>query len=201
MSHPLSGLTGLLFPEDPWLQIPATRKAEGESSQAKEHRSRLQVRADGKVAFHPHLRAPESSTTGETAPARPVDQPRAPTRSQHATEPPQSFRPQVPESEERELTTLTGNLGRAPWTRQDGEESVREFLLAHNHTPGESATWYKVTARGEVAKQVEDGVRHNYIRKGKPVTVTGYVGEPNNKREKTLPFEATLVTRSSSNRQ
>src|SRR5687767_14327454 len=31
-----------------------------------EHRSRLQVRADGKVAFHPHLRAPESSTTGET---------------------------------------------------------------------------------------------------------------------------------------
>src|SRR5688572_4524814 len=40
-----------------------------------ENRSRLQVRADGKVAFHPHLRAPESSTTGETAPAGRQDPP------------------------------------------------------------------------------------------------------------------------------
>src|SRR3954471_4982879 len=30
-------------------------------------RSRLQVRADGKVAFHPVLRAAETSRTGETA--------------------------------------------------------------------------------------------------------------------------------------
>ena len=38
--------------------------------QGDDDRSRLQVRADGKVAFHPVLRSPESSQTDETAPGR-----------------------------------------------------------------------------------------------------------------------------------
>jgi len=40
-THLLPGHTGLFIPEDPCLQLPAYRKAEGESSQAKERQRAL----------------------------------------------------------------------------------------------------------------------------------------------------------------
>src|SRR3954451_11458164 len=77
-------------------------------------RTRLQVRADGKVAFHPVLRATESPTTSETT-ATDEQLPTPPSAlSERTTHRPDTAGATAPEGKEPPEQQLTGRLGRDP---------------------------------------------------------------------------------------
>src|SRR3954447_8947017 len=85
-----------------------------------EHRSRLQVRADGKVAFHPVLRSPEQPQKDETAPSGSKHSPTPDLSSQTTTRPSGDVASPEPREAVAEVS-LRGHLGRDPWfaTRDD----------------------------------------------------------------------------------
>src|SRR3954447_5612908 len=80
----------------------------------KEDRSRLQVRADGKVAFHPVLRSPEQPQNAETAHSGFKDSPPPDVSSQTTTRPAGDVAPPEPGEAVQEVV-LHGRLGRDPW--------------------------------------------------------------------------------------
>jgi hypothetical protein len=137
-----------------------------------EHRSRLQVKADGKVAFHSHLRAPESSTTGETAPAGRQDSPTPTTPSENGTARHNAGAAEKEKGGEVAQLQLQGRLGRDPWYNTQGDQPIAGFPLTVNDEQGK-ATWHRVVVFGEVADQVHQAHGTGHIRKGRPVQVTG----------------------------
>lgn len=159
---------------------------------ADDERTRLLVQRNGKVSFHPVLRATGAASTTETTQGAPVDQPTLQTGSQGVLEQPETAAPSTSESEERPTITLTGRLGQDPWFTRDNDLLVAGFPLAINHDHG-TTTWHTVKARGDAADQVDAGQKAGYIRRGKQVSVTGSYGERTGKGKP--PFEATAVTR------
>src|SRR4051812_291671 len=93
-------------------------------------RTRLQVRADGKVAYHPVLRATESPTTRETPSTAEQLPTTAPVMPERTTRPQDAAAPTAREGKEPPEQQLTGRLGRDPWyiARDDG--SIGGFPLA-----------------------------------------------------------------------
>jgi len=160
---------------------------------ADDERTRLLVQRNGKVSFHPVLRATGAPQTADTTVRAPVDQPTLQTTSQGVLEQPASPDTSAQESEERPTLTLTGRLGQDPWFTRDNDMLVAGFPLAVNHDHGTTTTWHTVKARGEAADQVDAGQKAGYIRRGKQVSVTGSYGEKTGKGKP--PFEATAVTR------
>ena len=164
-----------------------------------EHRSRLQVRADGKVAFHPHLRAPESSTTGETAAASEKLPNSPPALFKETTRRPDAAASMAPEGKEPPEQQLTGRLGRDPWYIPRDNGPIGGFPLAVNDEQGK-ATWHKVVVAGELADQVKAGLQTGQIKKGRLVQLSGTHitrKEDNGKggTRTTTEFHATSVVR------
>jgi hypothetical protein len=162
-------------------------------------RTRLQVRADGKVAFHPVLRATETSRTVGTTPDGRQDSPAPATTSETSTGPATNT-----ESRETPQLQLRGRLGRDPWYSDQGEQPVGGFPLAVNNDRGET-TWHKVVVFGDTAGQLHEAARKRQIGKGKLVDVTGQTvvrEEPrtNGGVKKTAEFHATAVARAQSTR-
>jgi|tagenome__1003787_1003787.scaffolds.fasta_scaffold20853641_1 hypothetical protein len=166
---------------------------------AQDDRTRLQVRADGKVAFHPILRATESPTTKETT----TDGKQLPTTPSALSEPttrrPDTAGATAPEGKEPAEQQLTGRLGRDPWYIPRDEGPVAGFPLAVNDQQG-NTTWHKVFVDGELAEQVRTGLQTGQIKKGRLVQLNGTPvtrQEDNGKggTKTTTEFHATSVTR------
>src|SRR3954464_10830880 len=96
-----------------------------------EDRSRLQVRADGKVAFHPVLRSPEQPQTDGRTPTGSKDSPTPDGSSQTTTRPSGDVAPPEPREAVQEVQ-LRGRLGRDPWFGSRGERPAAGFPLAVN---------------------------------------------------------------------
>jgi hypothetical protein len=137
--------------------------------QGDDDRSRLQVRADGKVAFHPVLRSPEQSQTDETAASGHQDSPTGQTASETATRPATSpdAREAVQESQ------LQGRLGRDPWFSTRDDRPAAGFPLAINHDDGRKPTWHDVVTFDETAGKLQEAFKKRQITSGKLVDVTG----------------------------
>src|SRR3954451_20629763 len=80
-----------------------------------DNRTRLQVRADGKVAFHPVLRAAGSPTTGGTPSAAELGSPPPTTLPETSTARQDATAAAGQESKEPPQVQLVGRLGRDPW--------------------------------------------------------------------------------------
>jgi Single-strand binding protein family len=161
-------------------------------------RTRLQVRADGKVAFYPVLRATESPTTKETAVTGHQLPSTNPTLSEESTRRPDNA-VVTPEGKEPPEQQLTGRLGRDPWYIPRDEGPVAGFPLAVNDQQG-NTTWHKVFVDGELAEQVRTGLQTGQIKRGRLVQLSGTPvtrQEDNGKggTRTTTEFHATSVTR------
>ena len=164
-------------------------------------RSRLQIRADGKVAFHPHLRAPESSTTDETAPAGRQDSPNPTVPSENVTARHNAEASSAEKEKGGEVAQLQlqGRLGRDPWYTTQGDQPIAGFPLAVNDAQGHT-TWHRVVVFGDVAEGVHQAHGTGHIRKGRPVHVTGaqVTREEETARggtRKIVEFHASAVSR------
>src|SRR3954452_15465125 len=162
-------------------------------------RTRLQVRADGKVPFHPVLRARESPTTSETT--RDGGQLPAPPSalSEQTTRRPDTAGATAPEGKEPPEQQLTGRLGRDPWYIPRDQGPVAGFPLAVNDQQGKT-TWHKVFVDGELAEQVRTGLQTGQIKKGRLVQLNGTPVTRNEDNGKggtrtTTEFHARSVTR------
>ena len=134
-----------------------------------EDRSRLQVRADGKVAFHPVLRNPELSQTDETPSSGRQDSP-APTVASETTTAPSSS----PEPREAvQAIQLRGRLGRDPWFSTRDDRPAAGFPLAVNPEDGGKAIWHDVVTFDATAGQLQEAFEKRQVTKGKLVDVTG----------------------------
>jgi hypothetical protein len=132
-------------------------------------RSRLQIRADGKVAFHPVLRQPEPSQTEETTSGRRQGAPATEVSSETTTEPSSSPEPREAVQE----VQLRGNLGRDPWFSTRDDRPTAGFPLAINHNDGHKATWHDVVTFDETAQQLREAFEKRQVTRGKLVDVTG----------------------------
>src|SRR5215218_5954574 len=169
--------------------------------QGDDDRSRLQVRADGKVAFHPVLRSPEQPQTDETAASGDQDSPTGQTASETATRPATSpdAREAVQESQ------LQGRLGRDPWFSTRDDRPAAGFPLAINHDDGRKPTWHDIVTFDEAAEQLHEAFTKRQITKGKLVDVTGQTvvhEEPrvNGGVKRIREVHATAVTRAQATR-
>jgi hypothetical protein len=104
-----------------------------------EDRSRLQVRADGKVAFHPVLRSPEQPQTDGTTPTGSKDSPTPDVSSQTTTRPSGDVAPPEPREAVPDVS-LRGHLGRDPWFATREDRPAAGFPLAVNPEGGGKAT-------------------------------------------------------------
>jgi len=164
-----------------------------------DNRTRLQVRADGKVAFHPVIRATESPTTTETPSSAQQVRATAPGPSESTTNRPETAATAAPEGKEAPEVQLTGRLGRDPWYIPRDEGPVGGFPLAVNDGTGKT-TWHKVVVSGELAEQVRSGLQSGQIKKGRLVQISGTQvtrQEDNGKggTRTTTEFHATSVLR------
>jgi hypothetical protein len=165
-------------------------------------RTRLIVRDDGKVSFHPVLRAPDAAVAPES---RPSGSQAAETTSPtpDATTAPVKTTPEVSqEAGETVLVTLQGRLGRDPWFSGGQDSPIAGFPLAVNEA--NQTTWHKVVAFDEAARALEDQAKRGDIRKGRLVDVTGQtvIREEVTTRgtKKTREFHATRIARVKSTR-
>jgi hypothetical protein len=159
-------------------------------------RSRLQVRADGKVAFHPVLRSAEPPQTDETAASGRQDSLTPAVTSESTTRPPASPEPREAVQE----VQLRGRLGRDPWFSTRNDRPAAGFPLAVNPEDGGKAIWHDVVTFDETAGQLHEAFEKRQITKGKPVDVTGQpvvLEEPKagGGVKKTREFHATAVVR------
>ena len=164
-------------------------------------RSRLQIRADGKVAFHPVLRRPEPSQTDETAPGGRQDSPAETTTSETTTRPAASSEPR----EAVQAMQLRGNLGRDPWFSTRDDRPAAGFPLAINHDDGRKPTWHDIVTFDEAAEQLREAFTKRQITRGKLVDVTGQPvvrEEPraNGGVKRIREVHATAVTRAQATR-
>jgi len=136
-------------------------------------RTRLQVRADGKVAFHPVLRATESSRTGEAADSGRQDSPTPSVPSETLTgRESQTTTLEGAKNGEVEQQVLQGRLGRDPWFSGEGEEPLAGFPLAIHDDRGQT-TWHRVVVFGEAVSEVHAAAQKGQLRKGRLVQVQG----------------------------
>jgi hypothetical protein len=164
-------------------------------------RSRLQVRADGKVAFHPVLRSPESSRTDETPSSGRQNSPAGKVPSESPTGPSSSPEPREAVQEMQ----LRGNLGRDPWFSTRDDRPAAGFPLAINHDDGRKPTWHDIVTFDEAAEQLREAFTKRQITRGKLVDVTGQPvvrEEPraNGGVKRIREVHATAVTRAQSTR-
>jgi hypothetical protein len=130
-----------------------------------DERTRLIVQDDGRVSFHPVLRAPEQAVTARTGQNGTVEPPPVQGLSTSPTE------PEAAPEEERATTELTGRLGRDPWFR-GGDEPAAGFPLAVNGEDG-NTTWHKVVVFDAAAQKLSAQSRAGELRKGRLVAVAG----------------------------
>jgi hypothetical protein len=135
-------------------------------------RTRLQLRADGKVAFHPVLRAADASRTGETPQNGDKDFPADHITPETSTGPQAPQSPEGAKSGEVEQQVLLGRLGRDPWYSHEGDQSIAGFPLATNDEQGKT-TWHRVVVSGQAAEEVQAAALKRQIKKGRLVQVTG----------------------------
>ena len=137
-------------------------------------RSRLLVGRDGKVSFHPVLRATGSPQTNETTGSGRQDSPTPTVASDNGTARHNAGAGSAEKEKGGEVTQLQlqGRLGRDPWYNTQGDQPIAGFPLAVNDEQGH-ATWHTVVVFGEVAEQVHHAHGTGQIRKGRPVHVTG----------------------------
>jgi hypothetical protein len=162
-----------------------------------EDRTRLQIRADGKVAFHPVLRAAESSHTEETTSSGRQDSP-APAVTSETTATSSNSSPELREAVQE--MQLRGNLGRDPWFATRDDRPAAGFPLGVNPEGGGKATWHDIVTFDETAKQLHEAFENRQITRGKPVEVTGKPVVVEQQRgdgrvKKIREFHATAVTR------
>lgn len=170
---------------------------------ADDNRTRLLVQRDGKVSYHPVLRAPQSATTAETSRNDAQLPLETSTAVKTTTEPQEPTSSPVPQAEnaETDQVQLRGRLGNDPWfTRGQEAEVIGGFPLAIN-TEGRGRTiWHRVVTFGETAEQLREAHRTGQIRKGRTVDVTGQHVTRDEQTESGRPrlireFHATSVTR------
>ena len=131
-------------------------------------RTRLQVRADGRVAFHPVLRATETAQPAVGAAGRLQDSPGSADASVTATGASDAAeRAEVPEQQ------LRGRLGRDPWYSDQGDQPIGGFPLAVNDEQGGGTTWHRIVVFDETAQQLHAEHAKGQIKKGRLVDVTG----------------------------
>jgi Single-strand binding protein family len=162
-----------------------------------EDRTRLQIRADGKVAFHPVLRAAESSQTEETTSSGRQDSPTPAVTSETTTTSSNSSPEQREAVQEMQLR---GNLGRDPWFATRDDRPAAGFPLGVNPEGGGKATWHDIVTFGETEEQLRESFDRQKITKGKLVEVTGHPVVTEQPRDdgrvrKIREFHASAVTR------
>jgi hypothetical protein len=162
-----------------------------------DERTRLIVRGDGKVSFYPIVRAAEAAVTEQkpATDAKPTAAPQVP--SEAATGPQTTSVDSRQESEEVQLVTLQGRLGRDPWFSGGEDSPIAGFPLAVN--TDSQTTWHKVVVFDETAVALKEHAQRGDIRKGRLVDVTGHIEtreEPTTKgTKKIVEFHASQVTR------
>jgi Single-strand binding protein family len=165
-------------------------------------RTRLQVRADGKVAFHPVLRATESSRTAETSSSGRQDSP-APTDPSNNVTGRNDGTSGAPEGEkggEVQQMQLQGRLGRDPWFSTRDDRPAAGFPLAVHQEGSGKTIWHNVVTFDDTAGQLREAFDKRQIDRGKPVAVTGQpvvIEEPkaNGGVKRSVEFHATAVAR------
>jgi hypothetical protein len=137
-----------------------------------ENRSRLQVRADGKVAFHPVLRSPEPPQTNETAASGSQDSPAGHVASETTTAP--SGTPANVEGKEHDVVTMQGRIGKVYRTVVDADPPTAKLSLGVKTREGQEASdWWKVLATGDLAVNL-----HNWRWRERPAKLeTGWLTE------------------------
>lgn len=144
-------------------------------------RTRLLVTRDGKVSFHPVLRATQWPTTDETdtheqevsvSPTGPAESVSRPAEAAIPTPGNTALDEEHGEAGEPESVQLTGRLGRDPWFNTEGDTLIGGFPLAVNDDTGKT-TWHRVVAFGEAAAQLQKASERRQISKGRLVEVTG----------------------------
>jgi hypothetical protein len=170
---------------------------------ADDQRTRLLVQHNGRISFHPVLRAAQSPTTGEP----PKNDDQLPLDVSSAAEttiaPQEGCSSSLPRSEstETEQVQLRGRLGNDPWfTSGEASEVIGGFPLAVNVEGRAGTVWHKVVTFGETAEQLREARRTGQIRKGRLVDV---IGQHVTRDEQTetgrtriiREFHATSVTR------
>src|SRR3954453_1250664 len=162
-----------------------------------EDRTRLQIRADGKVAFHPVLRAAEPSQTKETTSSGRQDS-AAPAVTSETTTTSSNSSPEQREAVQE--MQLRGNLGRDPWFATRDDRPAAGFPLGVNPEGGGKATWHDIVTFDETAKQLHEAFENRQITRGKLVEVTGIPVVVEQQRgdgrvRKAREFHASAVTR------
>jgi hypothetical protein len=167
--------------------------------QGEEHdRTRLQVRADGKVAFHPVLRALETPQTDESTGHGRQDSPTPQVASETPTASTDS--PEGEKSGEVQLVQMQGRLGRDPWFGTRDDRPAAGFPLAVHQEGSSKAIWHDIVTFDDGAGQLHEAFERRQITKGKLVGVTGQpvvVEEPRTSGgiKRTAEFHAMTVTR------
>jgi hypothetical protein len=165
-------------------------------------RSRLLVRNDGKVSFHPVLRATEASRTPDTAVSGHQDSPAPADPSSNVTgrNTADAAPPEGEKGGEVQQMQLRGNLGRDPWFSTRNDRPAAGFPLAVNPEDGGKTVWHNIVTFDDTAGQLHEAFEKRQIIKGKPVAVTGKTvirEEPkaNGGIKKSAEFHATAVAR------
>jgi hypothetical protein len=168
-----------------------------------DQRTRLLVQHNGRISFHPVLRATQSPTTGET-PTNDGQLPLDVSSAADTTTAPQEGRSStLPRSEntETERVQLRGRLGNDPWfTSGEASEVIGGFPLAVNVEGRAGTVWHKVVTFGETAEELREARRTGQIRKGRLVDVSGQHVTRDEQTETgrtrvIREFHATSVTR------
>jgi hypothetical protein len=160
---------------------------------SEDDRTRLQVRADSKVSFHPVLRATDEPQTNDRPPRGHRDTPAAQRPAEPTSAP---SRPAASgETSEVPQEQLVGRLGRDPWFAGPDNSPMAGFPLAVNHE--NRTTWHKVVVFDEAATTLALQLQRGDVRKGRLVEVTGQTvvrEDPTPKGVKTTKeFHATSV--------
>jgi hypothetical protein len=137
-----------------------------------DNRTRLRLRADGKVAFQPVLRATELPTTSGTTTDGEQPPTTASALSERTTRLPDTATSTAPEGKEPPQQQLTGRLGNDPWYIPRDEGPVAGFPLAV-HDEQDKTTWHKVVVFGETAEQMNAGRQTGQFKKGRLVQLSG----------------------------
>jgi single-stranded DNA-binding protein len=159
-----------------------------------QRRTRLQVRADGRVSFHPVLRPTEPAQAAEQPLGGRQDSPTVNDASTATT-----GSSGHPEQQEQPVQRLSGRLGRDPWFNTGGEQPMAGFPLAVNDDRGKT-TWHRVVVFGQTADDLEAARSAGQIKKGRPVDVTGTEvtrkeETPGGRTRSVTEFHATAVNR------
>jgi hypothetical protein len=170
-------------------------------------RSRLLVRSDGKVSFHPVLRATGSSRTPDTTVSGHQDSPAPtdPSRNVIGRNDAPSGAPEGEKGGEVDQQQLQGRLGRDPWFSTRDDRPAAGFPLAVHQEGSGKTIWHNVVTFDDTAGKLREAFDKQQIDRGKPVAVTGrpiVVEEPkaNGGVKKSVEFHATAVARVQSSR-